>query len=422
MPIFKGGTTMKKVASLFLTLALCFSVCIGVSAQSAADISKYNSVYSWQQAAQSLDGVYEKATDGLDETDYKLSENAAGAESVGMSKGFYHFFYPGSEAYARAQADYFWNAIKDYSQQLLPVCDVEVTMGCDAGEISRDVAAFCDQLKRDGAQNVVIYTYRYFTQYLTGLAQYPLWIADPFGTDGPQSFYNWTSWAAWQYSWSGQIAGIDGAVDLNKITQVVYISQPVNYSLLQFGSTGDAVATLQSNLNKLGYNLTTDGFFGPLTRAAVVSFQQSHGLDPDGVVGPLTQGAINAALSNGTGIYAIQQKLNKLGYGLQVDGISGPCTDSAIRSFQRIMGISVDGIYGSQSDAAYQTIVSKPTLKQGIDGYAQAIRYIQWRCGASADGVFGPVTDQSVKAWQSAHDLYPDGIVGPNTWAAMIGG
>lgn len=65
---------------------------------------------------------------------------------------------------------------------------------------------------------------------------------------------------------------------------------------LQEGSSGSAVVTLQNDLDQLGYNLSQDGQFGPLTRAAVVSFQGAHGLAQDGIVGPLTWGAINAAL------------------------------------------------------------------------------------------------------------------------------
>lgn len=65
---------------------------------------------------------------------------------------------------------------------------------------------------------------------------------------------------------------------------------------LQQGASGPAVTTLQNDLDQLGYNLSQDGSFGPLTRQAVVAFQGSHGLTPDGVVGPLTWAGINAAL------------------------------------------------------------------------------------------------------------------------------
>ena len=35
-----------------------------------------------------------------------------------------------------------------------------------------------------------------------------------------------------------------------------------------------------------------DGFFGPITRAAVVAFQLDKDLEPDGIVGPLTGSAL----------------------------------------------------------------------------------------------------------------------------------
>jgi peptidoglycan hydrolase-like protein with peptidoglycan-binding domain len=62
---------------------------------------------------------------------------------------------------------------------------------------------------------------------------------------------------------------------------------------VRYGSTGPAVEELQQKLNQTGANLVPDGIFGPLTRAAVVSFQQANGLSPDGVVGPLTWGRID---------------------------------------------------------------------------------------------------------------------------------
>jgi L,D-peptidoglycan transpeptidase YkuD (ErfK/YbiS/YcfS/YnhG family) len=58
---------------------------------------------------------------------------------------------------------------------------------------------------------------------------------------------------------------------------------------LRVGSTGAAVRCLQSRLNALGFDAgPVDGWFGSMTRAAVVRYQRAHGLDVDGIVGRVT--------------------------------------------------------------------------------------------------------------------------------------
>ncbi len=67
--------------------------------------------------------------------------------------------------------------------------------------------------------------------------------------------------------------------------------------LLRQGSRGEAVSELQRKLAALGYDIQADGIFGPLTEAAVLAFQASHGLDADGIAGPGTSAALQRALS-----------------------------------------------------------------------------------------------------------------------------
>ncbi len=68
--------------------------------------------------------------------------------------------------------------------------------------------------------------------------------------------------------------------------------------ILKFGSKGDAVATLQKQLAKLGYKgkngkpLSIDGNFGESTEFAVIQFQKTNGLVDDGKAGDKTRAAL----------------------------------------------------------------------------------------------------------------------------------
>ncbi len=57
-------------------------------------------------------------------------------------------------------------------------------------------------------------------------------------------------------------------------------------------------------------------------------------------------------------------------------------------------------------------------LKLGSEG--DDVRKLQEKLGVDPVGKFGPKTEAAVKAWQSAHGLTADGIVGDGTWAKMF--
>lgn len=57
------------------------------------------------------------------------------------------------------------------------------------------------------------------------------------------------------------------------------------------------------------------------------------------------------------------------------------------------------------------------TLKKGSVG--DDVKTLQKILGVTVDGCFGSQTEAAVKKWQSAHGLVADGIVGPKTWATM---
>lgn len=109
-----------------------------------------------------------------------------------------------------------------------------------------------------------------------------------------------------------------------------------------------------------------------------------------------------------------------------LDGIRGPMTIAATKMFQKAKGLDPDGIVGPATRprlaAAPNANAKRPTLRRGATG--THVRYLQERLSAhgyriKVDGIFGPDTSGIVYAFQKAHRLTPDRIVGPVTWAEL---
>ncbi len=75
-------------------------------------------------------------------------------------------------------------------------------------------------------------------------------------------------------------------VNMNDTT---YPGYPLKFDTKKYDAN---VKKIQTRLNKIGYNLTVDGYFGQNTLDAVLYIQEQNGLEMDGIVGPLTWDAL----------------------------------------------------------------------------------------------------------------------------------
>ena len=155
------------------------------------------------------------------------------------------------------------------------------------------------------------------------------------------------------------------------------MAKPAYYSLCQTGSSGPDVALIQTWLNGIRSTctrypvLTVDGKFGSGTERAVRQFQMQSNLTSDGKVGKNTWDALyNRYILNHS---AAQQ----------YPGIPMRSGDrgATVKSAQRQLNVKGANI--------------------------------------TADGRFGSRTAGAVRSFQKANDLPADGVIGPETWAAL---
>jgi hypothetical protein len=137
-------------------------------------------------------------------------------------------------------------------------------------------------------------------------------------------------------------------------------------------------------------------------------------LPSPGVSWPILQSG-----SEGADVRSAQQLLTARGYTLEADGIFGPNTRSAVIQFQKSQSLAADGVIGPNT---WSKLVK--TVQYGSSG--QAVKAAQTQLnvygyGLTADGEFGSNTKSAAVAFQQNHNLQVDGVIGPETWRALLG-
>jgi len=181
------------------------------------DVSHRQGTIDWNAVLQA--GVlftFIKATDGITWTDPLFAANWSGAKAAGLLCGAYHFYETDDDP--TAQAEQFLSVVDCEAGDLPPVVDFETlaTGTQSATQALHDLQTWLDVVAQATGRLPILYTNNSFWNSLgsSAFGHFPLWIAE-YGVQSPTLPAGWTSWAFWQYSESGTVAGISVPVDLD---------------------------------------------------------------------------------------------------------------------------------------------------------------------------------------------------------------
>ena len=121
-------------------------------------------------------------------------------------------------------------------------------------------------------------------------------------------------------------------------------------------------------------------------------------------------------------VYAVQYLLEEHGYALRYhDGIFGSETESHVEQFQADQGLAVDGIVGPNTWGELIVGVYGPDSDPYWATYAvqHNLRYDHGH-DIAVDGYYGPETESAIESFQSASGVTVDGMVGSETWRALV--
>lgn len=176
------------------------------------DVSNHQGNIDWREVASSgnVHFAYIKATEGADFQDAAFSANWKAAGQAGVVRGAYHYFKTGSTG--SDQAANFLSVAPVEKGCLSPVVDIEEG-GLQKAQFNKELGDFVFAIEAQyGCKPILYVTYPLYNEYIKGgFSGCPIWIRDVFM---PPTLSR-DEWLFWQYSDSGRIPGIDGAVDLD---------------------------------------------------------------------------------------------------------------------------------------------------------------------------------------------------------------
>lgn len=185
------------------------------------DISKWQGDIDWAEVKRAGTAfVFIKATEGGDHLDERFAANWAAARAHGIPRSAYHFVYwcrPAEE-----QLEWFRQNVPADRDALPPVLDVEwnghsrtCPKKIDVDLARRKIAILLKGMEKHTGKKPIIYTdIPFHADVMEGhFKDHAYWLRSVAAE--PHERYENRDWVFWQYTTTGRVPGIKGAVDRN---------------------------------------------------------------------------------------------------------------------------------------------------------------------------------------------------------------
>jgi peptidoglycan hydrolase-like protein with peptidoglycan-binding domain len=255
----------------------------------------------------------------------------------------------------------------------------------------------------------------------------------------------------------------DGIVGPNTLAVLFGTSSPSNPTPptngdrdligLGVGDSGPGVTDLQNRLRNLGYfNANPTGYFGSITRDAVIRFQRANSIAATGLVSEETLALLNQRPvplpenislglgSSGPAVGWVQRQLQQLNfYRGPITNVFDEATARAVRNFQIAYGLPVTGRVEATTQAvliSWGVVVPGTPSAPSFPGNSSSILVVGSRgpqvillqqqlqrlgyYTGTVDGLFDEDTRRAVIGFQRAYGITPTGQVGPTTQFYLV--
>lgn len=230
------------------------------------DVSGWQGNINYEQVKNNgIEIVYIKSSEGSNFVDPYFNQNYANAKANGLKVGFYHYVIARTNEEAVNEARFFVTTISGKEPDCRLAMDFESFGSLSVEEINEIGITFIKTVENLSGKEVIIYSNTNdATNIFSGkLTNYPLWVAQ-YEVEQPTPNGKWSTWAGWQYTDVGEVAGISGYVDRNKFTEEVFLKDtseiplPENINPPAAGGTATIIVQRGDTLSGLAlrYNTT----------------------------------------------------------------------------------------------------------------------------------------------------------------------